>query len=66
MKYLHLLIGVLVISTAHAYTGDELTEMLRTGLGNVLRETINGDATLEKGTIPKWLSGTHFIIFIIF
>lgn len=57
MSYVHLLVGFLLISIAHAFSNDELTEMLRVGLSNVVRETINGDVVLEKGNIPPWLSG---------
>lgn len=31
--------------------------MLKDGLRNVAKETINGAVTLEQGTVPKWLSG---------
>ncbi|XP_060575784.1 carotenoid isomerooxygenase-like [Ruditapes philippinarum] len=51
------LAGLLIVLSAHAYSGDALTEMLKAGLGNIVKETINSPVTYEKGTIPTWLSG---------
>lgn len=31
--------------------------MLRLGLQDIKRETINGPVTLEQGKIPEWLAG---------
>ncbi|XP_053387890.1 carotenoid isomerooxygenase-like [Mercenaria mercenaria] len=57
MHILLVLLSIAILSTAHAFSGNELTEMLKDGLGNVVKETINGVVTLEKGSIPVWLSG---------
>lgn len=48
---------VFVFPVAHAYTDAELTVMFRDGLRNVVRETIDAPVTVEKGSIPSWLSG---------
>jgi hypothetical protein len=48
---------LLIVLSAHAYSGDALTEMLKAGLGNIVKETFNSPVTYEKGTIPTWLSG---------
>ncbi|XP_045174041.2 carotenoid isomerooxygenase-like [Mercenaria mercenaria] len=52
-----LLLLLLVFPVTHAYTDAELTEMLKAGLRNVVRETINAPVTVENGSIPQWLSG---------
>ena len=46
-----------LLPVANAYTDSELTDMLKVGLGNVKRETINAPVTVEKGKVPHWLSG---------
>jgi hypothetical protein len=47
----------LALPVAYAYTDAERADMFKVGLSNVMRETINAPVTLEKGTIPDWLSG---------
>ena len=44
------------------YTSDQMTSMIYTGIGNIVRETINGPVTLESGAIPDWLSGMFTLI----
>lgn len=47
-----------LLSQARAtYTSDELLDMFSVGFSNIINETIDGDVTVESGTIPNWLQG---------
>lgn len=58
MKFmLCLLLGVLLPCAVAGYTPSQLQELLKDGLRNVVKETIDGDVTIESGSIPAWLQG---------
>lgn len=56
---------LLALPVAHAYTDAELTDMLKDGFRNVMKETINAPVTIENGTIPNWLSGLYFMEYFV-
>ena len=39
---------------------DLLLDMLKEGFGNIEKETINEEVTIEYGAVPKWLAGRYF------
>ncbi|XP_053406723.1 carotenoid isomerooxygenase-like [Mercenaria mercenaria] len=46
-----------ILAGASTYTEEDLVDMLKDGFRNVDRETIDGEVTVEYGSIPTWLSG---------
>lgn len=47
----------LILEVAAVYSESEITDMFKIGFGNIQKETINGETTVENGHIPTWLSG---------
>jgi hypothetical protein len=41
----------------HGYTNAEKKALLMTGFTDLPRETIDGNVTVESGSIPTWLNG---------
>ncbi|XP_060584886.1 carotenoid isomerooxygenase-like isoform X2 [Ruditapes philippinarum] len=46
-----------LVQAVLAYTDKELKDMFKETFGNIEKETINGEVTVDYGSVPTWLAG---------
>jgi hypothetical protein len=48
-----------LVQAVLAYTDKELKDMFKETFGNIEKETINGEVTVDYGSVPTWLAGKY-------